>query len=184
MTGTHPSDMGFSFLPDPLSLGYPPFDYRMMLNTGSFNQFFPGDTILVSFAATVGQGLWGMRRNLDYVYQVYDSLATIPTTVRENGASVPQQFSLAQNYPNPFNPVTRLSFEIENRAQIELSVFDVLGRKIRTIRKGWMMPGHYQAKWEGRNDSGGEVASGIYFFQLEIKKPQHLRIVRKGLLLK
>ncbi len=184
MTGTHPSDRGYSFLPDPFSLGYPPFDYRMMLNSGSFARFFPGDTILVSFAATVGQGLQGMRRNLDYVYQVYDSLATIPTTVRGNKPSVPQHYSLAQNFPNPFNPETTLSFDLEKRAQIELSVIDILGRKIRTIRKGWMMPGHYRVRWEGRNDSGREAASGIYFFQLEIKKPQYLRIVRKGLLLK
>jgi hypothetical protein len=76
-------------------------------------------------------------------------------------------FALKQNYPNPFNPLTHISFSVSVPGLVELQVYDVSGRPVRTLVEGWREAQHYDVAWDGRDDSGKAVASGVYFYQLE-----------------
>jgi flagellar hook assembly protein FlgD len=74
---------------------------------------------------------------------------------------------LEQNYPNPFNPATTISFSLRKRGRVELVVYDVAGRRVRTLVSGERSTGVlYRVVWDGKNDEGQAVASGVYFYRL------------------
>jgi hypothetical protein len=79
----------------------------------------------------------------------------------------PQVFALEQNSPNPFNPVTNIFFSIPEKTGVELYVYDVSGKVVKTLVDGVTMePGRHKATWDGRTDSGRAVSSGVYFCKL------------------
>jgi hypothetical protein len=80
---------------------------------------------------------------------------------------VRHRFRLRQNVPNPFNPQTRISFELPSRVSVTLTVFDVDGRLVKTLVNGTKGPGTFTATWQGKNDNGEPVASGVYFYRLQ-----------------
>lgn len=77
-------------------------------------------------------------------------------------------FDLYQNYPNPFNPSTHISFYLNKTGLIKLEVYDILGRKIRTLLNQKMSAGKHTLTWNGYNDNGKQVASGVYFYSLKV----------------
>ncbi len=79
----------------------------------------------------------------------------------------PKSFSLNQNYPNPFNPSTQISFQITRPGKVRLSIYNTLGQKIRDLIHEERSVGTYRVVWDGRNESGNYVSSGIYFYRLE-----------------
>ncbi len=81
--------------------------------------------------------------------------------------SVPWQFSLAQNYPNPFNPSTEIEFTIPKFQQVSLVVYDLLGRKVKTVVNDERHAGQHRVTWNGTNDLGSAASSGVYFYQLK-----------------
>ena len=76
-------------------------------------------------------------------------------------------FNLIQNYPNPFNSSTIISYEIGKAEQVSLKIYDILGREVRSLVNGLQRPGVYRLIWDGKNNQGKEVTSGIYFYQLK-----------------
>jgi hypothetical protein len=86
-------------------------------------------------------------------------------------------FDLSQNYPNPFNPVTTIRFKLEGEKSkapipITLKVYNILGQLVRILVDGGRSPGNYAVAWDGKDDKGKEVSSGIYFFQLDTENYQ------------
>ena len=81
-------------------------------------------------------------------------------------SSLPGVFALDQNYPNPFNPTTKIHFEIPKAANTSLVVYDLLGRKVKTIASDYMHAGGHDVTWYGKDDRGNQVASGVYFYKL------------------
>lgn len=80
----------------------------------------------------------------------------------------PATFSLRQNYPNPFNSTTTIEFDIADGMRghkVVLQIFNVLGQHVKTLVSGEQEPGHYVVKWDGRNEAGVSVASGVYFYR-------------------
>ena len=77
------------------------------------------------------------------------------------------QFELDNNYPNPFNPSTQIRYQLSQKEQIDLSIYNLLGQKVRTLYNGIQLTGAHTAVWDGRNDFGQAVASGIYLYQLK-----------------
>jgi hypothetical protein len=75
-------------------------------------------------------------------------------------------FALEQNHPNPFNPATSIPFSLDTGADVTLRVYDISGRIVRTVVERRMSAGIYSEEWDGRSDTGDEVASGIYFYRL------------------
>lgn len=75
---------------------------------------------------------------------------------------VPDAFELRPNYPNPFNPGTTFSYSLGQQARVTLSIYNILGQRVRTLVKEQQTTGSYQVDWHGLNDSGAQVASGVY----------------------
>lgn len=91
------------------------------------------------------------------------------TDVEDDGkpGERPGEFSLYDNYPNPFNPETKISYSLARPCRVRLEIFNLLGQKIRTLVDQQQAAGVRQVVWDGRNQSGEEVASGVYFYRLE-----------------
>ncbi|MBM4167696.1 MAG: T9SS type A sorting domain-containing protein [Ignavibacteria bacterium] len=79
----------------------------------------------------------------------------------------PLQFTLHQNFPNPFNPETWIAYDIPADGIVKLTVFDLLGRHIRTLVDDQQSAGRYRARWDGRDDGGRIVPSGIYIYRIQ-----------------
>jgi len=80
----------------------------------------------------------------------------------------PSGFVVSQNYPNPFNSTTTINYYIENAGNVQIEVFDVLGQKIITLDNGYKAVGHHHTVWNGKNENGKTVASGIYLYRVMI----------------
>jgi hypothetical protein len=85
----------------------------------------------------------------------------------EVGTPVPTTYTLFQNYPNPFNPETTIEYQVAENAPVRLVVYNLLGQQVRTLVDEAMPAGRYKSVWNGRDEWGGEVASGVYFCRLE-----------------
>jgi hypothetical protein len=83
-----------------------------------------------------------------------------------NDALIPDVFALKQNYPNPFNPVTTIRYDIPENTHVKMVIYDILGRQVRTLVNRDHDPGYYKILWDGRNEMGKEMASGVYFYQI------------------
>jgi hypothetical protein len=81
--------------------------------------------------------------------------------------AVPGQFGLSQNYPNPFNPSTVIQYQLAQDSHVGLTIYDILGQKIKTLVSGMQQAGYYNITWDGTNNSGNKVASGIYIYRLQ-----------------
>ncbi len=87
---------------------------------------------------------------------------------------VPRSFSLSQNYPNPFNGSTAIHYHFPaisgQQSAVSLKIYNLLGQEVKTLVDEKLKPGRYEAVWNGRNNNGMDVASGIYFYQLKAGK--------------
>jgi|GEM_PF-443824 len=79
---------------------------------------------------------------------------------------LPTQFALHQNYPNPFNPVTEITFDVPMEGLVELVVYNLRGQEVRRLVSGTLPAGYHRILWNGQNDAGEEVSTGIYFYRL------------------
>jgi hypothetical protein len=90
-----------------------------------------------------------------------------PATATGIGRGIPERFALHQNVPNPFNPTTVIGYEVpEGGGPVTLRIYDVSGRLVRTLVDGIEPPGEKRVVWYGRNDDGGRVATGVYFYRM------------------
>ncbi|RME19554.1 MAG: T9SS C-terminal target domain-containing protein, partial [Candidatus Zixiibacteriota bacterium] len=78
----------------------------------------------------------------------------------------PTEYSLNQNYPNPFNPTTEISFALPEAANVTLDIYNVLGQRVTSLINGELPAGEHTVTWNGTNDAGASVASGVYFYRL------------------
>ena len=88
------------------------------------------------------------------------------TTAVDEPAGVPAALALDRAFPNPFNPATKISFAVPRTGEVELAVYDIGGRRVATLVRGSLPAGRHEVTWQGRNDQGGVVASGVYFARL------------------
>lgn len=101
--------------------------------------------------------------NVSEFSDLIEVVTSFPTTVGSNSAGIPEKFELSQNYPNPFNPETRFNYFVAENANVTLSIYDLLGRKVKTLVAENKEAGIYSTTWDGRNEFGNKVASGLYF---------------------
>jgi hypothetical protein len=93
--------------------------------------------------------------------------AAVPTGVDGTHGAPPSATRITSIYPNPFNPATRIAFEVSARGWVELSVYDVSGRRVAVILNKEMTPGRYDVAWFGQTGTGAVAASGVYFCKLK-----------------
>jgi len=89
-----------------------------------------------------------------------------------NGNGIPKQIVLQQNYPNPFNPETKIPYNLQTAGDVSVVVYDLLGRKVRTLVNEVQSAGSYETHWDGLTDAGSQAASGIYIYKLTTKDKQ------------
>lgn len=103
------------------------------------------------------------------------------TDVNIETPDIPTEFALLDNYPNPFNPTTTLSYQLSKDAEVTLVIYNTLGQTIRTLVNAFQPAGFQRVVWDGRDDSGNLVPSGLYFYQIQT---DGFRMTKRMLLLK
>jgi len=88
------------------------------------------------------------------------------STVQEGNTVIPHGFNLEQNYPNPFNPFTTIQYRIDYDSEVSIVIYDLIGNEIKTLINEYKPQGQYTASWNGQNNSGQIVSSGIYVYML------------------
>jgi subtilisin family serine protease len=101
--------------------------------------------------------------------------------IEETASSLPTYFALDQNYPNPFNPGTEISFALPKKSDVDLTIYDLLGRRVRTLISSELDAGYHTVAWNGRDGTGKPVSSGIYFYRIE---SGDFQMTRKMIMLK
>jgi hypothetical protein len=92
----------------------------------------------------------------------------LPTGVDHDGNTLlPKEFKLEQNYPNPVNPATAIEYSLPHRCDIEITVYNLLGQRVRILENGPKRAGNHTVIWDGKNSQGDKVASGIYLYKIK-----------------
>lgn len=90
----------------------------------------------------------------------------------EETTSIPKEFRISQNYPNPFNPTTKIYYELPVSSEVHLEIYDILGKKVRTLLNNKIKAGYHEVSWDGDNDFNSKVSSGIYIYKFSARNNQ------------
>jgi len=112
---------------------------------------------------------------------IYSGDTSIVTEVKPIVGDKPNNFDLKQNYPNPFNPSTVISYQLSDRADVALKIFDEIGKEIVTLVNERQSAGEHSVRWDGKSSNGQQVSSGAYFYQLQINNKV---VTKKAVLVK
>jgi hypothetical protein len=178
--------------------GSGPGDIRYMISSGPFD-WLPGQTHTFAFAyifanpvgsppslefvgdpprpdpndPVLGELVFVAEQARDFFFTLFPALR-IGENAGGTGLSLPKTFSLSQNYPNPFNPSTTIAVDLPGAASatqpVNLTVYDIRGRRVRTLIDSDLEPGSHKIHWNGRNDRGESVSSGIYLYTLKTRE--------------
>jgi len=94
---------------------------------------------------------------------------------------VPERFELNQNSPNPFNPITRIDYALPTATHVKLNIYNVLGQNVRTLVDEFQSADYHSVIWDGRNNGGVPVASGVYFYRIDAGE---MSVTKKMMMLK
>jgi hypothetical protein len=88
-------------------------------------------------------------------------------SIEDNSSLAPSTFALEKNYPNPFNPSTTISYDLPQQAQVTLDIFDIMGKKIKTLVNQSQDTGNKSAVWNGTDEFGRPVSAGVYLYRIQ-----------------
>lgn len=125
----------------------------------------------VSLAGTAGI----VTFETDVVAPYYAVFTSSSATQIVNQSIVTDGFVLGQNYPNPFNPTTRIDFQIPATGNVKLSIYNMLGQEVRSLVNEIKPAGVHQVAWDGRDNQGFMLSSGMYFYKLEVSEQSQIR---------
>ena len=119
-----------------------------------------------------------LEYDTEYFYRVYyvaggsnseysDVLSVTLEWLDVDGEQLPTVYALHQNYPNPFNPVTNLSYDLPEDAMVNITVFDMMGRVVRTLVNGQQSAGYKSLQWNATNNSGQPISAGLYIYTIQ-----------------
>jgi hypothetical protein len=129
----------------------------------------------------IGEGIYIYFKNTaQRVYGMYAFLGGDVTSVLEP-FGLPNNYILNQNYPNPFNPSTTIPFELPMAAKVSIKIYNLNGQEIRTLVDNPYTPGQHLAVWNGQDDHGQQVSSGVYFIHM---RAGDFVLVKKALLVR
>jgi hypothetical protein len=104
---------------------------------------------------------------INYRFMGADGQALSQGSYDMNFAPMPDEFTLHQNYPNPFNPVTQIRYDLPEKSNVTLLIYDILGREVATLLNGELEPGYHSVMWNGQNKMGQTVGAGMYFYSIQ-----------------
>ena len=139
-----------------------------------------GDSISFGIAVLAANSIYELEYVASEIRNFWDT--HFPEELgNENEETLPGVFALHQGYPNPFNPVTSIRYDIPEAANVQVSVYSLLGQKVKTLVNGAHQPGFYAVQWNGTNDQGNPVASGMYICRIHADQ---FNAVKKLILMK
>ena len=187
---------GFAFTPDGQIFAYAGMNQRTIrlwdIKTQQEVGTLEGHTGVVSPITFSLDGKWLASGSSDGVILLWEvNLPPGPVAVEPRGKQFTtigqiKRTALLQNYPNPFNPETWIPFVLAEAAGVEIGIYDLSGRRVRRLELGNRNAGVYQGKlqaayWDGKNNAGESVSSGVYFYELRVGRET---FARKAWLLK
>jgi len=123
----------------------------------------------VAFAIVGGNSLADLQANADAAIAKWALIKTLTDVPEAGGEGIPTSFVLGQNYPNPFNPSTTIRYGLPGRGVVRLTIYSILGEKIRTlIADEDRAAGYHEAVWDGTDDHGRAAASGVYLYRMDV----------------
>ncbi len=189
------------WLPPPangLDLANGQYAPTFVLSVGPFD-LPAGDTLRFAFATIIGERFHGSDSTTPYPYDslqpqsayydfsdlatsaywaqfLYDSLFNPTTDIKEpENPLLPRSFTLYQNYPNPFNAKTSISFSLHESGPARLEIYNLLGQRVAILLEKELIVGSHTIVWDGKNQSGEDVTSGIYFYRLTIREESSIK---------
>ena len=137
-------------------------DISTLVGTGPLS-IPPNSSVEIAFAVIGANTLADLQQHADNAQTLWDN----PTAIDDLPNPVADDFELAQNYPNPFNPTTTIEYRLATAGNISLKIFNIAGQEVRTLVNAAQTAGRYSVNWDGRDNRGMPVASGVYFYRLE-----------------
>ena len=135
-----------------------------------------------------------LEEGIEYFYRFYtifEELVSEPSDIftisfgvlktKDNKSLIPDHYSLYQNYPNPFNPSTNISYDLPENIMVSINIFDLMGRKVRTLVNSKQAIGSKNIQWNATNENGQPVPAGMYIYTIQAGE---FRQTRKMVLLK
>ena len=174
-------------------------DWSQIVSSGPFDLTSQESTV-VAFAVVGGTNLSDLKANMSSAQAKYDCISTSIKEENED-KNLPTRFSLDQNFPNPFNPTTTIVFELKPEKEgstlsfpprkndsfsipqmdqissvyTTLKIYNILGQLVKTLAEDYLPPGKHEVIWDGTDENGERVASGVYLYRLETPKSQTTR---------
>lgn len=155
----------------------------LLVNNNDKNQQYPR---LAKNSNSLASVVWvdGLSSGKEPIYGLYLQRVNTGAFTSENDITnnnTPSFIQSAGNYPNPFNPETNIVFNIKQAAHVNIEIFNVKGQKVRTLANDYFEGGLNSVTWNGQNDNGKNVGSGLYFYKIQSNKDS---VTQKMLLLK
>jgi YD repeat-containing protein len=154
---------------DTLNISYNPSEEKIFYKFSTLNNFPPGKCSVKIFVSD---------NNRNVTTKEFEFISEITNVEKKN---ILNEFYVYQNYPNPFNPETIIKFNLPTEQKVELIIFDVAGRYVSTLSNCLLPAGIHVFVWNGTDNAGEKLSSGIYFYQI---KTELKNIVNKMILLK
>lgn len=152
------------------------YEMEHNINYGDASDAYPGNTgndaftpLTVPAALNYGAatGLFSLTNIAENGSRVsFDLSQDIDSLSSGNPVTQPTSIDLHQNYPNPFNPTTVIEFELTEAAEVDLTIYNVLGQTVKTLFSGRLPAGINSFEWESVDDDGRQLASGAYFYRI------------------
>jgi subtilisin family serine protease len=137
----------------------------LMLTVGPFD-LMPRQKLSFMFVLFAADKLSDVQALAGTIQNVYDTVYPIEHSDTDP-EGVPSEFRLMNNFPNPFNPNTTISYELPKASLVKIWMYDVNGREIKTFHQVMQSEGFHEVTWNGRDNWGSEVGSGVYFCRIE-----------------
>jgi hypothetical protein len=129
----------------------------------------PGTFVVDTCCIRPANHLVYVMETQEALFPLFESgtITLLPSAVKELETDIiPEKYDLEQNYPNPFNAGTVIRFAQPVDGNVNITVFNILGAKVRTLVDEFRVAGLHQTDWDGRTDSGEHVATGVYFYKI------------------
>ncbi len=135
------------------------------------------ETSNYKLSSSLGQSITGVQEDGDTIlYTGFWNPWVVKMTPVEweevDQTQLPKEFGLRQNYPNPFNPTTVIEYALPKASEVKIQIYNILGQKVRNLVDERQDPGYKMIHWDGTDDSGKEISSGVYLYRIVARTGQ------------
>ena len=159
--------------------------------SGDLFRYLSGDEIVLEYYGPSGRyGTTKVEMGTDTPQDIGELILTetitlgVPSLDRNDNSHIPQVYALYPNFPNPFNPETVIHYDLPVQSHVELSVYNMIGQKVATLVNEQMDAGSHSVFWDGKDDNGESLASGVYLYRLKTDGSEEFVKIRKLVLMR